>query len=39
MLLFHGSYPQACLVMSGVYLLGLIVIAFAPETVGQSLPE
>ena len=37
--LFGGSYPKACSVMSAVYLLGLVLIIFAPETRGQSLPE
>ncbi len=37
--LFRGGYPQACSAMSAVYLLGLVLIIFAPETRGQSLPE
>ncbi|HEX4142231.1 MAG TPA: MFS transporter [Pirellulales bacterium] len=37
--LFRGGYPQACSTMSAVYLLGLVLIVFAPETRGQSLPE
>jgi MFS family permease len=37
--LFDGSYPKACSVMSAVYVLGLVLILFAPETRGQPLPE
>ncbi len=37
--LFEGGYPQACSVMSAVYLVGLILILFAPETRGQPLPD
>jgi MFS family permease len=33
------GYPLACSVMSLVYLVGLVVICFAPETKGQPLPE
>jgi MFS family permease len=34
----HG-YPLACSTMSLVYLIGMVVIWFAPETKGQPLPE
>ncbi len=37
--MFEGGYPQACSAMSAVYLLGLVLICFAPETRGQALPE
>jgi MFS transporter, SHS family, sialic acid transporter len=33
------GYPLACSTMSLIYLLGLVVIWFAPETKGKSLPE
>ncbi|HTU92810.1 MAG TPA: MFS transporter [Gemmataceae bacterium] len=36
---FHGDYAQAGAVISLIYLAGLIVIWFAPETRGQPLPE
>jgi MFS family permease len=36
---FAGSYPKACTVLSFVYVLGMIVIWFAPETHRQELPE
>jgi hypothetical protein len=36
---FDGDYAKACSLMSLVYLLGLVVIWFAPETRGQPLPE
>jgi MFS family permease len=34
-----GGYPEACSVMSLIYLVGLVLIWFAPETRGQPLPE
>lgn len=34
-----GSYAVMGMIMSGVYLLGLVVIAFCPETKGKPLPE
>jgi MFS family permease len=37
--LFEGGYPQACSVMSLIYVVGLVIIWFAPETRGQPLPE
>jgi predicted MFS family arabinose efflux permease len=36
---FHGSYAQAGATISLIYLAGLGVIWFAPETRGQPLPE
>ena len=38
-LYFDDSYPRACSALSFVYLLGLVVIFFAPETRGKPLPE
>jgi MFS family permease len=37
--LFGGSYPRACATMSLVYLIGMALIWFAPETRGRPLPE
>ena len=37
--LFKGGYPEACSIMGAIYLVGAIVIWFAPETRGQPLPE
>jgi SHS family sialic acid transporter-like MFS transporter len=36
---FYGDYAHAGAVISLIYLAGLIVIWFAPETGGQPLPE
>lgn len=36
---FENSYPKACAVISLVYVIGFILIWFAPETHGQPLPE
>lgn len=36
---FDNSYPAACALMSLIYLLGMVVIWFGPETRGQPLPE
>jgi MFS family permease len=33
-----GSYPVACSLMTGVYLIGIVLIYFAPETKGKPLP-
>ncbi len=35
---FGGDYAQACALIAGVYLFGLLLIAVAPETHGQPLP-
>jgi MFS family permease len=37
--LFDGSYPQACSVMSLIYLVGMAIIWLAPETRAKPLPE
>jgi MFS family permease len=37
--LFDGSYPRACAAMSFVYLIGMVLIWFGPETRGRPLPE
>jgi MFS transporter, SHS family, sialic acid transporter len=34
-----GGYPLACSTMSLVYLIGMVIIWFAPETHGKPLPE
>jgi MFS family permease len=36
---FKNDYPQALSVVSLVYLVGLALIWFAPETYGKALPE
>ena len=36
---FHGSYARAGAVISLMYILGLVLIWFAPETKGKPLPE
>lgn len=36
---FKGSYPDACSVLSLIYIVGVIVIWFAPETHGKPLPD
>jgi SHS family sialic acid transporter-like MFS transporter len=36
---FHGSYAKAGAVITLVYVVGMIVIWFAPETKGKPLPE
>jgi MFS family permease len=36
---YEGSYARAGATISLVYLLGLVLIWFAPETKGKSLPE
>lgn len=35
----RGGYPLACTSMSLIYLVGLVLICFAPETRGQPLPD
>jgi MFS family permease len=37
--IFHEDYPTACSIMSLVYLVGVVLIWFAPETKGKPLPE
>lgn len=34
-----GGYPSACTLLSLIYVAGMILIWFAPETKGQPLPE
>lgn len=36
---FDGSLPKAGMVMSCIYVVGMIAIWFAPETHGKPLPE
>jgi SHS family sialic acid transporter-like MFS transporter len=36
---FNKDYSQACAVVAGVYVVGLVLICFAPETKGKPLPE
>jgi hypothetical protein len=35
---FSNDYSQACAVVAGVYIVGLVLIAIAPETKGKKLP-
>jgi SHS family sialic acid transporter-like MFS transporter len=35
----RGGYPLACTLMTLIYLFGLVLIWFAPETRGRPLPE
>jgi MFS family permease len=39
MSLFAGGYPQACSLMSLIYVAGLALIWLAPETRGRPLPD
>jgi MFS family permease len=34
-----GGYASACLVLSCVYFVGMVLIWFAPETKNEPLPE
>ena len=34
-----GSYPRACATISLVYLVGMVLVWFGPETKGQPLPD
>ena len=36
---FHGSFPKAASIMASIYLVGMVLIWFGPETKGQPLPE
>jgi MFS family permease len=36
---FNGDYSQACSIMGSVYLVGVVLIIFAPETKGKPLPD
>jgi MFS family permease len=35
----QGGYPLACSLMSAIYLFGVVIIWFLPETKGKPLPE
>ncbi len=35
---FGGDYAEACAVVAGVYIFGIVLICFAPETKGKPLP-
>jgi MFS family permease len=37
--LFGNDYAKACSIAAGVYVVGLVLIAIAPETKGKPLPE
>ncbi|MCX7665367.1 MAG: MFS transporter [Gemmataceae bacterium] len=39
MLSFQGSWSLLCSLMGFIYLVGLVLIQFAPETKGKPLPE
>jgi hypothetical protein len=34
-----GSIPRAAMTLSAIYIIGLVVPWFLPETRGQALPE
>ena len=34
-----GKYPDACSVLSLIYIVGVVIIWFAPETRGKPLPD
>jgi hypothetical protein len=36
---FGNDYSQACALVAGVYLVGLVLIGIAPETKGKPLPD
>jgi hypothetical protein len=37
--MIHGNYGSAAATVTLVYLVGMVVIWFAPETKGRPLPE
>jgi MFS family permease len=39
MAFFDGSFPKAGSVMAAVYLVGMVIVWFGPETRGRELPE
>jgi len=39
MLIFDNSYPRACSTITLVYVVGMVLIWFAPETKGRPLPD
>jgi hypothetical protein len=36
---FHGDYARAGATISLIYIVGIVLIWFAPETRGKPLPE
>ena len=36
---FNNDYSQACAIVAAVYIVGIILIAIAPETSNEQLPE
>lgn len=36
---FDGSFPKAASCMAGIYVVGIFLVWFGPETKGQPLPE
>ncbi len=36
---FDNNYSHACAIVAGIYLIGIALIAVAPETKGKPLPE
>jgi MFS family permease len=36
---YGNDYSKACALVAGVYVVGLVLIALAPETKGRPLPE
>jgi MFS family permease len=36
---FKNDYADACAIVAGIYFIGLVLIAVAPETKGKPLPE
>lgn len=39
MKLFGGSFPKAASCMSVIYIIGIVIVWFGPETKGRPLPE
>jgi MFS family permease len=37
--LYHGDYGQMCATVTLIYVVGMLLILFAPETKGKPLPE
>ena len=37
--LFHGAYGHTMAVVCLIYIVGMVVIWFAPETKGKPLPD
>lgn len=36
---FGGSFPKAASCMAAIYVIGIVIVWFGPETKGQPLPE